>query len=70
MEWMSEPFHVGVGPQPFHLDIICSLAVTQEISQLTKFCGNKYDGSGKMVDPSAHPQHMNGLKHLVYVCSE
>jgi hypothetical protein len=20
-----------------------------------------------MVDPSTHPQHMNGLKHLVYV---
>jgi hypothetical protein len=32
MEWMSEPFHVGLGPQSLYLDIICSLAVTQEIS--------------------------------------
>ena len=66
---MSNPLHVGVGPQPLYLNIICSFAVTQEISQLPKFCGNKYGGSGKMVDPSAHPQHMNGLKHLVYVRS-
>jgi hypothetical protein len=49
MELMREPFHVGLGPQPLHLDIICSLAVTQEISQLSKFCGNKYGGSGMMV---------------------
>ncbi len=69
MEWMWEPFHVGIGPQPLHLDIICSLAVTQEISQLSKFCGNKYGGSGVMVDPSAHPQHMNGLKRFVNVWS-
>ncbi len=64
---MSEPFHVGVGPQPLYLDIICNLTVTQEISQLPKFWAYKY---GKMVDPSAHPQHMNGLKHLVYVWIE
>jgi len=71
MEWMREPFHVGLGPQPLHLDIICSLAVTQEISQLSEFCGNKYGGSGMMVDQSAHPQpqHMNDLKYLVYVWS-
>jgi hypothetical protein len=56
MEWMREPFHVGLGHQPLHLDIICSLAVTQEISQLSKFCGNKYGGSGMMVDQSAQPQ--------------
>jgi hypothetical protein len=67
---MSEPFHVGLGPQPLYLDIICSLAVTQEISQLHIFWANKYGGTGEMVDPSAHPQHMNGLKHLVYVWSE
>ena len=67
---MSEPFHVGVGPQPLYLDIICNLTVTQEISQLPKFWANKYGGTGKMVDPSAHPQHMNGLKHLVYVWIE
>ena len=56
MEWMWEPFHVGLGPQPLHLDIICSLA-------------DKYGGSGVMVDPSAHPQHMNGLKRFVNVWS-
>ncbi len=69
MEWMWEPFHVGLGPQPIHASIICSLAVTQEISQLPKFWADKYCGSGMMVDPSVRPQHINGLKHLVYVCS-
>ena len=64
-----ETFHVGLGPQLIHPCIICSLAVTQEISQLPKFWADKYGGSGMMVDPSAHPQHMNGLKHLVYVWS-
>jgi hypothetical protein len=37
-----------------HLDIICSLAVTQEISQLSKFCDNKCGGSGMMVDLPIH----------------
>ncbi len=64
---MWEQFHVGLGPQPIHPCIICSLAATQEISQLPKFGAYKYGGSGMMVDPS--PQHMNGLKHLVYVWS-
>ena len=50
-----------------HLDIICKLTVTQEIGQRPKLCTNKSDGSGMMVDPSAHPQHMNGIKHLVDV---
>jgi hypothetical protein len=58
MEWMWEPLHVGQGTQPLHLDIICSLTVTQEISQLPKFWADKYGGSGMMVDPSAHPQHI------------
>jgi hypothetical protein len=49
--------------------MICSFAVTQEICQLPNLCTNKYDGSGMMADPSAHPQHMNGLKHFVYVWS-
>ncbi len=53
---MWEPLNAGLGPQPLHLDIICSLAVTQEISQLSEFCCNKYGGSGMMVDQSAHPQ--------------
>jgi hypothetical protein len=39
--------------------------VTQEISQLPKFWADKYGGSGVMVNPSAHPQHINGLKHLI-----
>ncbi len=70
MKWMWEPFHVSLGPQPFHLDIICSLTVTQEISQLLpKFGAYKYGYSCMMMDPSALPQHMNGLKHLVYVWS-
>ncbi len=28
MEWMLEPFHVGLELQLLHLDIICSFAVT------------------------------------------
>jgi hypothetical protein len=36
---MWEPFHVGLEPELLHLDIICSLAVTQEISQLPKILG-------------------------------
>jgi hypothetical protein len=67
MEWMWEPFHVGLGPQSLRLDIICSLAVTQDISQLPKFGAYKYGGSCVMVDPSALPQHLNGLKCLAYV---
>jgi hypothetical protein len=66
---MLEPFHVGQGPQLLHLDIICSFPVTQEISQLPKFGAYMYGASGVMVDPSALPQHMNGLKLLVYIWS-
>ena len=56
---------VVLGPQPMHLDIICKLTVTQEIGQRPKLCTNKSDGSGMMVDPSAHPQHMNCLTHCI-----
>ncbi len=69
MEWMWEPFRVGLEPQLLHLDIICSLTVTQEISQLPIFMAYKCGASGVMVDPSALPQHMNGIKLLVYVWS-
>jgi hypothetical protein len=64
---MWEPFHVGLGPQPMHPDIICSHAATQEFGQLPKFRANKYDGNVFMVDPSAHQQLMNVLKHIAYV---
>ncbi len=66
---MWEPFHVGLEPQPIHPCIIFSITVTQEISHLPKFWADKYGGSGVMVDPSANPQHINGLKHLEYVWS-
>jgi hypothetical protein len=36
----------------------------ESISGKGKFWSNKYGGSGVMVDPSLHPQHMNGLKHF------
>jgi hypothetical protein len=39
--------------------------VTKENSQFPDFRANKYVDSGMMVDPSAHPQHMNNLKHIV-----
>jgi hypothetical protein len=60
--------HVGLGPQPMHDDIICSSAVNQEFLQLPKFGANRYGISGMMmVDPSSHPQQINGLKHLAQV---
>ena len=52
-----------------HPYIICTPAVTQEFGLLTKLRTNKYGGSGTMVDPSAHQQPINVLKHLVYVWS-
>jgi hypothetical protein len=65
---MWEPFHVGLGHQTIHHDIICSPAgVTNIFSQLPKVWAKNYVGSDIVVDPSAHPQHMNDLKHLVYV---
>ena len=68
---MQKPCHMYLEPQPMHLDIICSLAgVIKEICQFCEFCANKkYGGNGAKVDPSAHPQHMNGIKHLLYVWS-
>jgi hypothetical protein len=47
-------WHVGLGPQPMHLDIICIMSLTLELGQNTYFWVNKYGGSGIMVDPSAH----------------
>jgi hypothetical protein len=38
--------------------------VTHEFGQVPKFWANKNGSSGMMVDPSAHPQHMNDLNHL------
>ncbi len=69
LEWMREPFHVGQGPQSMHPEIICCHAATQEFGQLPKFRADKYGGNGMMMDPSAHQQLMNVLKHLVYVWS-
>ena len=67
LEWMWEPFHVGLGPQPMHCDITCSHSVTQEFGQLMMFGANKYGGSGMMVDLSYHPQHTYVLIHLIIV---
>ena len=58
-----------IRPHPMHHVIISSSFESQEICQLPKFCTNKFGGNGIMVDPSAHPQHMNGLKDFVYVWS-
>ena len=49
--------------------IIVSRSTIGSTEELPIFGAFKYGGSGVMVDPSPHPQHMNGLKHLVYVCS-
>ena len=43
--------------------------IANVFSQLPKVWAKKYGGSGMVVDPSDHPQHMNNLKHLVYVWS-
>ena len=67
LEWTWKSFHVGLGHQPMHLDIICRPAVTHEFGQVPKFWANKNGSSGMMVDPSAHPQHMNDLNHLIYL---
>ncbi len=49
MKWMWEPFDVGLGPQPIHFVIICSLAVLQVFGELPKVCTNKYGGSSSMM---------------------
>ncbi len=54
MEWMWIPFQLGLGSQPMHLDIICSLTVTQEFFKSSKICAIKFGGSGMMVDASVH----------------
>ena len=65
---MREAFHVGLGPQLMHHNIICSQAVTQEFGQLPEILANKYYGGvAKILNPSTHPQHGNVPKHLVYV---
>ena len=51
------------------LDIIYCLSVMHEICILYEFSANMYGGNGMMVDLSAHPLHMNILKHLLYVWS-
>jgi hypothetical protein len=43
--------------------------VRQDICEISKLCTNKHGGSGVMVDPSAHPLHINGLKHNIYALS-
>ena len=60
---------MGLGLQPIYHDIICSQAVTQEFGEFPYFFAGKIGGSGIMVYPSAHSQHMNVLKHLVYLRS-
>jgi hypothetical protein len=54
-----------------HLDIIIyTRAVTQEFGQdFPKFVTNNYGIRGMVVDPYDPVQHMNALKHLVYVWS-
>jgi hypothetical protein len=71
LKWIWESFHVGLGPQPMNLDIICSLRGFDmlEFFQLHKIKTGKCDGSCMMLDPSTHSQHMTVLKHLVYVWS-
>jgi hypothetical protein len=68
---MQKPFHVGLGPHPMHLDIICSPVVTKEVAtrHFPKFWADKYVGSGMMVDQSALLQQMNMLNYLVHVWS-
>ncbi len=65
-EWIWKPFHVGLGPQPMLHDIICTVHLNQEFGQLPIIWA---DGCGGVVNPSAHPQHMNDRKHLVYIWS-
>jgi hypothetical protein len=58
--WMCEPFHEGLWPQPLSLDV----TVTQELGLLSKFRTQQVCDIGMMVYSSAHPQHVNVLKHL------
>ena len=61
---MQKPFHVGLGPLPYHPDTICSPDVTEEFSRLPKFWSDKHGEGGMLVGQPAHPQHVNILKHL------
>ena len=54
LEEIWEPFHVGLRPQPMHLDIICSPAVIQESGKNHTFLVKKNGDSGLMVEPSPH----------------
>ena len=60
---MWEPFHVGLGPQPMHLDI------TPEFGQLPNFETNKYGERGMVVvDPL--PTHSMCMLSKPHICSE
>ena len=49
--------------------ITCSPGVKQRFLPNPKIWANNKFDNGMMMDPAAHTQHMNVLKHLVYVWS-
>ena len=69
LEWMWDPFHMGLEPLPMHKGFIYHQAVTQDFSRLPKSGLRTVDGNSMTMDPYPHPQHMKVVNHLAYVWS-
>ena len=67
LEWMQEPFHMGLEPQPSHKGkgFIQHQAGTRDV----KSGPASVMVYGMMTDPYPHPQHMKVVKHVVYIWS-
>jgi hypothetical protein len=60
-----ESFNVGLEPQPLQHAIVSIPGVNWKHRRNPN--ANMCREYGMMMDPSAHPQHMNVLNHLEYV---
>ena len=68
-EWMWEPIHVGLEPQPLHKDFIWRQAVTSGFELTSQILTDRCGGNGMMMHPYPHPLHMKIVNHLSYVWS-
>jgi hypothetical protein len=72
VEWMWEPFHVGLEPQPpLHNIISWCTSVTHQRFQLTSQIGakNRCFGNKLMTGPKPHQLHTTIVNHLLCMCN-
>ncbi len=68
LEWMLKPFHVGLGPQPAHLDIHCTPLWLRNTTTNSLKCRQIkiWRKWHEMVHtPTAYPLHMNDMNCLL-----